>query len=166
MLVRREYVESMGGMRFLGQWLAEDAVLGEQVRTLGGRIELSPHIVELEAASMRWGDWWRRQRRLAVTYKIVARGGYFGSILVMPGAWAWLLLAMGRVDWAMGVLAFRALSLCGGLVFFKEQAKGHLALVLPLVMMMEPIFWALAWLRGGSVVWGKSRKVDEDGRLN
>ncbi len=92
---RRSDVEAVGGWSAFGDFLAEDNRLGAALSKAGRMIRLSTLVATLESDPLTWRDYWRHQRRVAVTYRVCRPAGFAGMILtnklVALAAWALLV---------------------------------------------------------------------------
>ncbi len=92
----RNDLEAVGGWAAFGDFLAEDNRLGAALTEAGRTIRLSAQVAALDSDSLTWRDYWRHQRRVAVTYRVCNPAGFAGMI-VMNGfvaILAWTLLAV------------------------------------------------------------------------
>lgn len=79
--LRREVLERIGGFGRLRHELADDYRLGSAVRELGLAAVLSPYIVENRISEPSLSSLWRRELRWARTSRMMAPGGFAGSVL-------------------------------------------------------------------------------------
>ncbi len=79
---RRADMETVGGWAAFGDFLAEDNRLGAALARAGRTIRLSTQVVTLDSDLLSWRDYWRHQRRVAVTYRVCSPVGFVGLILV------------------------------------------------------------------------------------
>ena len=93
--LRRRDLENVGGWAAFGGELAEDNRLGAALAGAGVRIGLSRAVVTLDGDPLGWRDWWRHQRRVAVTYRAGNPLGFAGSIVTHGEFWSVLLVASG-----------------------------------------------------------------------
>jgi ceramide glucosyltransferase len=170
--LRRDDLAELGGWRVLGDFLAEDRELGAALAARGRTIRLAATVATLEADPLTWRDWWRHQRRVAVTYRVSAPWGFAGMICT-HGATAALVLALAPVEaawrpWAVGgAMGFFLLQ---GLVARQLSGTAQfpipaLALSALLAGVMETVAWVLSWLPGR--VWWSGRwwQVASRGKL-
>lgn len=92
---RRGDVEAVGGWAAFGDFLAEDNRIGAALSKVGYTIRLSVQVATLDSDLLTWRDYWRHQRRVAVTYRVCSPAGFAGMILTngLVGISAWLMLA-------------------------------------------------------------------------
>jgi ceramide glucosyltransferase len=91
----RSDLESVGGWAAFGDFLAEDNRLGAALTKAGRTIRLSAQVATLDSDPLTWRDYWRHQRRVAVTYRICNPAGFAGMIIMngLVAVIAWGLLA-------------------------------------------------------------------------
>jgi ceramide glucosyltransferase len=106
MALRRATLEATGGFNALADTLADDHELGQAVRRLGMRVELSPYLVDDIVAEPRLSALFRHELRWARTIRLVAPWGFAGSVVTNPVPLAILAAAFGALQMpALGVLA-------------------------------------------------------------
>jgi ceramide glucosyltransferase len=84
--IRRETLGRIGGFTRLRHELADDHRIGDEVRALGLRVELSPYIVEARVTEPSFAALWQHEVRWARTERAMAPVGFAGSILAQPVA--------------------------------------------------------------------------------
>lgn len=84
-------LEEIGGWMRLGNDLAEDNRLGALLAARRRSVRLSRSVVTLASDPLGWRDWWRHQRRVAVTYRAANPLGFAASLITHGEAWALLL---------------------------------------------------------------------------
>ena len=92
----RSDLETIGGWAAFGDFLAEDNRLGAALTKAGRTIGLSTQVATLDSDPLTWRDYWRHQRRVAVTYRVCNPAGFAGMILMngLVGILALTLLAV------------------------------------------------------------------------
>src|SRR5262249_49864973 len=90
--VRRAALEAAGGMRPLGDKLADDFELGRAVVDSGWEARLSSSLVTSASEGRSFGEFWRRKLRWARTYRTM-RPLSLLTILINGTLWGLLLLA-------------------------------------------------------------------------
>jgi ceramide glucosyltransferase len=166
--VRRAALEAAGGMRPLGDKLADDYELGRAVAGHGWAAKLSSSIVTSASEERDFAEFWQHKLRWARTYRIV-RPESLLTILVNGPLWATLLLAVTRAS-AFGLAAFAAVLVArlvmATLIVAKVLKLPELARdvwMVPLKDLIMAAIWA-ASLAGNTVEWGGRRfKVARDG---
>lgn len=184
MLMRRSALQGIGGFRAVADHLADDFQLGHRIAAAGGRIELTPVVVECLDAPTGWKAIWTHQVRWNRTIRVCRPGPYIASILANGSLWNALAAA---VVWVHPGLPPGArgpwLGLFMGLVIARSAIAHALASRLsalpgrdrrgdPFVFgmaiakdLLGAAVWAAAIL-GDTVQWrGIDYTVDREGRL-
>jgi ceramide glucosyltransferase len=79
--LRREVLERIGGFGRLHHELADDHRMGSAVRSLGLQAVLSPYIIENRVSEPSLASLWRHELRWARTSRMMAPGGFAGSVV-------------------------------------------------------------------------------------
>ena len=171
----RARLAGIGGFAALVDFLADDYQLGHRIAAGGGRIELSPVVVECWSAPMPWREVWAHQLRWARTIRACQPGPYFLSILNNATFWVLLFLIFGwlipgrgifRASFAGLVLGFRGLS--AGLLQWRlarEDRVMRWCWLAPVYDVLRVGFWALSFI-GSGIYWrGHRFRVQRGGRL-
>ena len=164
--LRRQDVEAVGGWAAFGDFLAEDNRLGSALAKAGRTIRLSTEVATLDSDPLTWRDYWRHQRRVAVTYRVcnpagfaamICTNGFVASVLPTVYAASWVVCAaMSQViRWWM----FRDLA---------KQLRFPIAWLFPVMLVasgVEIACWCAAWF-DRRVWWaGRRWRVSRAGRL-
>ncbi len=96
MATTRRRLESIGGFEPLADSLADDYQLGNSIARQGGRIVLSPVVVECRESPANWLEVWRHQIRWVRTIRVCQPLPYFFSILNNATLWPllWLIASL------------------------------------------------------------------------
>ena len=171
--LRRSDLASVGGWESFADDLAEDNRLGNALAKAGRTIRLSQQVATLDSDPMTWREYWRHQRRAAVTYRTCNPAGFAGMILT-HSVWAGILLvALAPIEpesppaW---LIVFAAAQLhrrmCFGLLA-ETVGFTHTRLFSTMLAsdVIESICWVLAWI--SPTVWwaGKRRRISRDGKI-
>ena len=171
--LRRSDLASVGGWAAFADDLAEDNRLGAALAKAGKSIRLSQQVATLESDPLTWREYWRHQRRIAVTYRVCNPAGFFGMIFT-HSVWANLLLVLfpsfephERLVLLLACLILQRTRW----FFFRELAKSagfSRARLFPAMLvsdLVETVCWVLAWV--SPTVWwaGKWRRISRDGNL-
>ncbi len=160
-VVRRDALAAVGGWRALGDTLAEDHRLGAALAKAGGTIRLSRQIATLDSDAMSWRDYWRHQRRVAVTYRAANPAGFAGMVLTQGIAWC---IAMWFV-WPPSAFVYLALFVAVWVRVGRERGMAKVLqfrflsrwfwIGLPVASAVEAVCWVLSWF--SSRVWWSGR---------
>lgn len=169
MAIRRNVLTAIGGFVRLGNFLADDYMLGKLVSEQGFRVVLAPVLVQNVVYERSLGDLLRHELRWARTVRTVRPAGYALSIFTQTvplSAFGWLVCRTGSAGMVMlgGSLILRmvlhlvARSRLG-------VSGGPALLLVPLREMMNLSVWVGCFL-GNSVEWrGSSFSVAGDGQM-
>ena len=166
--VRRAALEAAGGMRPLGDKLADDFELGRAVVESGWEARLSSSLVTSASEERSFGEFWRRKLRWARTYRTM-RPLSLLTILINGPLWGLLLVAAAHGRPA-------ALAACGAVIaariamsaFILGRTLGMPQFVrdvwlVPIKDLVMAAIW-VASLFGNEVAWGGRRfTVSRDG---
>ena len=97
-LTSRRALDSIGGIGALRDYLAEDFVLGREVRRAGYRVVLSADVLDTLEIGKPLSAVWARHRRWSMMRRRLAGRLYLGESLV--GALPWFLMAVESPGWA------------------------------------------------------------------
>lgn len=104
MVTTRRRLESIGAFATLVDFLADDYQLGNLIARRGGRIVISPIVVECRESPKNWRETWRHQLRWARTVRVCRPVPYFFSILGNATLWpvlcAWFGSVGPLVEWS------------------------------------------------------------------
>lgn len=167
----RERLASIGGLKAIADYLADDYMLGYLVAKDGYRVELAPCVVETMLPPLSFSNMIRHQVRWHRAIKASRMGGYVGSILTHGTALAllnallWsgtpaciflLLFTMGCqlfMGWYVGVR-------CMGDGILKRNL-----FLLPMRDILSLAVWCIS-LCGNTVEWrGNTYNVSRDGKM-
>jgi ceramide glucosyltransferase len=94
-VVRKDALEKVGGYEFLGQYVSNDFVLGNELAKAGYQVVLSPYIISHVAPPMSFMQMWRRHLRWAIGTRYSRPKGHFGTGLVFAIPYGLLSLIAG-----------------------------------------------------------------------
>ena len=169
MFTTRRHLDGIGGFGSIVDYLADDYELGHRIAAKGGRIELSPIVVECRERRMTFGEVWAHQLRWARTIRVCQPLAYFFSILSNPTLWPllWLTLAPSNSSLAGAVGCLAARMLCATWLEHRLTLRWHWdsGWVALLKDVLQLPVWALAFT-GSDVLWRGTRlRVTDGGRL-
>ncbi len=104
MATTRQQLEAIGGFNALVDFLADDYQLGNRIAKRGGRVVLSPVVVECWDSPKNWSEVWRHQLRWARTIRACQPLPYFFSILGNVTLWPllWVIAAIATASETSG----------------------------------------------------------------
>jgi ceramide glucosyltransferase len=174
MAVRKECVTAMGGMAVLGDYCADDYVLGNRVFLQGRTVALSHHVIDHLVINASFVDSMRHQIRWMQSTRFSRPKGHFGTSLTfsMPFGLlafaaavglghAWLASAL--LTWAIAtrwVIAWAA-----GRRVVQDRSLVNLFVLYPIRDLMGFGFWVASYL-SSTIVWrGKLYELLAGGRM-
>jgi ceramide glucosyltransferase len=168
--LRRDAVEAAGGwMRFADE-LAEDRGLGGVLRAAGERIRLSRNVLALESDPLTWREYWRHQRRVAVTYRVANPAGFAGMLLVQGVPASLLLWAALDTKWR-AVGWFACGMVLGARCWTAREISRRIGVVAPgpliifIASLVETACWFAAWVVPRIFWAGREWRIDSRGKL-
>jgi ceramide glucosyltransferase len=168
--VRREALDSIGGLEPLKDHLADDYELGARIAAAGYRVALSAEVVETAIPAYRWSGFVDHQVRWARTVRDARPAGYAGLLFTHGFGWALLNVVASGLSpvsfWLLGLSFFLRLTLAmtvGAEVLGDRQVLPGLWL-LPLRDLAAMGIW-IAGFAGNTIVWRGERFVLEGGKL-
>ena len=195
MATTRQQLQAIGGFNALVDFLADDYQLGNRIAKRGGRVVLSPVVVECWDSPKNWSEVWRHQLRWARTIRACQPLPYFFSILGNATLWPllWVIAAIATASETSGattvsgatvsvVVNVHPLSqallfalviwLARVLTAMRQESRltcshSHWAFfwLVPIKDLLNVALWALAVL-GKTVEWrGQRYRVQRGGRL-
>jgi ceramide glucosyltransferase len=166
--LRREVLDGIGGFGRLRDELADDHRLGSAVRELSLATVLSPYIVENQIAEASLASLWRHELRWARTNRLIAPGGFAGSVVTHTIVIALLAaFAAGMGPTASAFLAISCLLRWGSAIAIARWLRLSLRRfwLLPLRDLLSFAVFVASFC-GRSVSWcGQLFRVDEAGRI-
>jgi cellulose synthase/poly-beta-1,6-N-acetylglucosamine synthase-like glycosyltransferase len=195
MATTRGRLEYIGGFEALADYLADDYQLGNLIARRGGRIVLSPVVVECRESPKNWRAVWEHQLRWARTIRGCRPLRYFFSILSNATLWPllWLIASFPsssetsyattvsgvnavvavKMDLLPKALLFALANWLARILAAMYQAskltrsRSHWAFfwLVPIKDLLAAVVWALSFL-GNSVEWrGRRYRVRRGGKL-
>ena len=169
--LRRADVEAVGGWAAFGDFLAEDNRLGAALTQAGRTIRLSAQVATLDSDPLTWRDYWRHQRRVAVTYRVCQPAGFAGMIFTNGLVASAALLALGGQVASDGCWLLAAMIQLARWLWCRELGKAlrfPIPWLFPVMLAasaVELACWCAAWC-DRRVWWaGRRWRVSRDGRL-
>jgi ceramide glucosyltransferase len=174
MVVRKECVEEVGGFGVLGDYCADDFVLGNLVAEKGHTIVLSNHVIDHIVINERFVSSVKHQVRWMKSTRFSRPLGHLGTALtfslpfgILSGAAALALhrpaLALALFGWS--VLSRMALALLVGAVVVRDRHLWRLILLYPLRDLLGFCYWVASYFND-KIVWrGEIYRLIKGGRM-
>jgi ceramide glucosyltransferase len=161
MAVRRECVDAMGGMGKLGDYCADDYVLGNEVFKQGRTVALSHHVIDHMILNDSLVDSLEHQVRWMKSTRFSRPKGHFGTALTFSMPFGVLALgaalgmghpALGASLFGWGVLTRWAIAWAAGRKVVHDRSLFELFVLYPFRDLMGFGFWAASYL-SSTIVW-------------
>ena len=173
MILRRGTFEQAGGTEQLGQFWAEDFVLGNRLHAQGRTVRISPHVIELTVPDeglaksfrdqLRWMQSTRRSRpwgHLGTGLTFAMPFGLLGFVAyAWAGEWKLATALLGVAVLNRFVQAYVVLRALGERVVLQQ------ALLFPLRDLLGSVVWACSYLPADTRYHGTHFHILPDGRL-
>lgn len=165
---RREVIEAMGGFDRLGEYLAEDFIIGNLAPRLGYRVLLSSCVIEHRIGSQPFKRNLQHRLRWARSTRRSRPAGYWGEIFTNPAPLGLLLWIAQPKLWPVVAVSvvFRALAAWSTAewVLHDPLTRRRWWLV-PVQDLMSLLVW-IAGFFGSTIHWrGRRYKLLSDGRF-
>jgi len=174
MAVRAECVENMGGMGLLGDYCADDYVLGNQVFLQGRTVALSHHAIDHMVIHASLGDSLKHQVRWMKSTRFSRPKGHLGTALTFSMPYGLLALigamgmgrpGLGAALFGWGVLTRWAIAWAAGWMVVRDPSWFGLFVLYPIRDLMGFGFWAASYL-SSEIVWrDKVYELGPGGRM-
>jgi ceramide glucosyltransferase len=174
MVVRRECVKEIGGFGVMGDFCADDFVLGKLVFEKGHTIVLSEHIIDHVVINERFVSSVKHQVRWMKSTRFSRPMGHLGTALtfsvpfgILAGAAAIALhkpwLGVSLLLWS--IVSRSAMAILVGAAVVRERNLLRLALLYPLRDLLGFLYWCASYL-SDKIVWrGAVYQLVKDGRM-
>ncbi|WP_144138202.1 bacteriohopanetetrol glucosamine biosynthesis glycosyltransferase HpnI [Paraburkholderia sp. BCC1884] len=167
--MRRDTLETIGGLAPFVRHLAEDHAIGEAVRSIGEKVVVPPFTVAHACVETSAAQLIAHELRWSRTIRSVHPLGHLGTALVHPFAFALLTLALsGGAVWACSLVLMAVLTRFA-LKLLSDRALCQARRDLWLLPLWDIVAFAIfvASFCSSRVIWrGFSFKVDGDGLLS
>ena len=174
MVVRKECVEEVGGFGILGDYCADDFVLGHLVAEKGHTVVLSNHVIDHIVINERFVSSVKHQVRWMKSTRFSRPAGHLGTALtfslpfgLLAGAAAlalhWPVLALVLFGWSL--LSRMALAWVVGAVVVHDRHLWRLVLLYPLRDFLGFCYWVASYFND-KIVWrGEIYRLVKGGRM-
>lgn len=172
MAMRRECVEEIGGFASLGEYCADDFLLGNRIADRGYEVVLSDHVIDHVILNAGFAASMKHQARWMKSTRFSRPKGHAGTALTFSMPFGLLaggmLAAMGH-EWLAGaalgwaILNRMLLALLVGASVVQERHLWRTVLLYPLRDLMGFGFWAASYT-SNRVLWrGEVFELSKDG---
>ena len=173
-VVRKDSLAKIGGYKVLGEYFANDFVIGNFIEKAGYKVVLSEHIIDHVVPPMTFKRMWERQVRWAKSTRYSRPKGHFGTGLIFSvpygilagiGA-AWLGYPMVGISLLVVSIVnrlFECLLIGWGVV--RDPRALRSPWLYPVRDLLGFIVWCASYLSKGSVWRDSTYKLLEGGRI-
>lgn len=174
MVVRKECVDEIGGFGILGDYCADDFVLGNLVAEKGHTVILSNHVIDHIVINERFVSSVKHQVRWMKSTRFSRPLGHLGTALtfsvpfgILAGAAAltlhWPVIALSLFAWS--VLSRAALAWVVGAMVVRDRHLWQLVLLYPLRDLLGFCYWVASYFND-KIVWrGEIYRLVKGGRM-
>jgi ceramide glucosyltransferase len=174
MVVRRAAVENMGGIGVLGDYCADDYLLGNLVAEQGLKVVIPKHVIVHIVLNRSFTDSIRHQVRWMKSTRFSRPKGHFGTGLTFAMPFGLLGVAAGVLAghpvWGLCLLGWAVLnrvvmSLASGWAVVRDPNAVKYCWLYPVRDLMGFFFWAASYW-GTEIVWRRERyKLGYGGKM-
>jgi ceramide glucosyltransferase len=174
MAVRRACVQEMGGFRVLGQYCADDFLLGNLIAAKGHRVVFSHHAIDHIVLNTGFLDSMRHQVRWSKSTRFSRPKGHFGTSLTfsMPFALLAFVAALSlHLPWvataslAWAFITRMLLAAAVGAAVVQERSLARTILLFPLRDLMGFGFWVASY-GSNKILWrGEQYTLEKGGYM-
>jgi ceramide glucosyltransferase len=174
MAVRTTCVQEMGGFRELGQYCADDFLLGNLVAAKGHRVIFSHHAIDHIVLNTGFVDSMRHQVRWSKSTRFSRPKGHFGTSLTFSMPFALLAFVAAlclHLPWlaaaslAWGIVSRMLLAAAVGKAVVQEHALLRTMLLFPLRDLMGFGFWFASY-GSNQILWrGEEYTLEKGGYM-
>lgn len=162
MLLRRD-LGRIGGLRFLGRYLAEDQVCGEEIAAKGLRVAVAGRVVENRLGRLSLADAAARHLRWARIRRAMNPLAFAAELLVCPLAIALAGAAVLQTPASAALLVVVAAAKVALDACAVRGLGGHVDALLPVASVLRDVGAALLWplaFTGSTVGWrGRTYRI-------
>lgn len=171
MATTREQLDAIGGFPALGDYLADDFMLGNLIDGQGYEVRLSKHVVETAMQPVGFRGMVRHQMRWARSTRISRPMGYLGLILTHGSALALLNVVLDSASrfslmlLAITIILRMLMAWMIGVHWIRDLVLKRYFWLVPVRDLLSFSIWCLSWI-GNKVEWrGRTFEVKRDGKM-
>ncbi len=173
MILERKAFADAGGYEELGQFYAEDFVLGSRLAERGRVVRISNHVIRLMVPPQGWRESFRNQLRWMKSTRRSRPAGHLGTGLTfaMPYAMLGALWAVARGEWMLAVLWLllgavnRWVMAAGVLWALADDHPLAPLLLFPLRDLLGGVLWVSSYMGNTMHYHGGAYVLDAGGRF-
>lgn len=172
--VRRDALDKIGGYAVLGDYFANDFMIGNLIDNAGYAVMLSAHVIDHVVAPMSFRQMWRRQLRWAASTRTSRPKGHFGTGLIFALPYGILggiaAAALGRPIVAGVLLAVALLNrmleaYIVGWGVVRDPVARRAPWLYPIRDLLGFAVWCASYVTSGSKWRSSQYRLMRDGRI-
>jgi len=173
-VVRKDSLAKIGGYKVLGEYFANDFIIGHFIDRAGYKVVLSDHVIDHVVPPMTFKRMWERQVRWAKSTRYSRPKGHFGTGLIFAvpygifgflGAASLGRPAMGAALFGTAILNRIIECLVVGWGVVRDPRAVRTPWLYPLRDLLGFVVWCASYLSKGSVWRDSQYKLLEGGRI-
>jgi ceramide glucosyltransferase len=167
---RRSFIDEIGGLETLADYLVEDYEMGRRIWSSGKKIALVPHFVDVVVDYKSFSRWWSHQLYWDQNTRAAQPAGFFASVLTRAVPFAVFFAAIRMADARglevlAGALAVRLITAAAMMWGIRDYEGLRSLPLLPLREIAAFVSWFLSFTKR-TVRWRDSEFIlTRDGRL-
>jgi ceramide glucosyltransferase len=177
MAIRRSCLQEIGGFLPMGDYCADDFLLGNWVAERGHIVELSRHVIDHIVLHASFWPSMQHQARWMKSTRFSRPKGHLGTVLTFSVPFGlltaaalcglqpahWLLLAVGALTWSVGTRMLLAFAVSHWVV--REKSPWQSILLYPVRDLLGVLFWAASYC-SRNVLWrNEIYRLETGGRM-
>jgi len=161
--IKKEILETIGGMRFISHYLADDFKIGESTAKAGFKVILSDYVVEHSLDTSSFIGMFLHQLRWARGNRFSRPWGSLGTIFTygtVSSLASYILTPNSIVSFALLVICWSlryALGWLVGISILRDKIAKKFLYLAPIRDILSFFIWIISWL--GSEVYWNNRKL-------
>ncbi len=173
MILRREAFAEAGGFEELGQWFAEDFVLGDRLAAKGLGVRMSNHVIRLMVLPQGFGGAFRDQLRWMKSTRRSRPAGHLGTGLTFAVPYGLIGLLWGLLSGHAGLGLLWLLATCvdrwamAGVVLWalRDERAAVPVLIYPMRDLLGGVLWVSSYTGGNLRYRAGAYELGADGRF-
>ncbi len=173
MILRREAFAQAGGYEELGQWFAEDFVLGNRLAAKGLGVRMSNHVIRLMVLPQGFDASFRDQLRWMKSTRRSRPAGHLGTGLTFAVPFGLIGLLWGVLRghpaaglfWLLGTCVDRWVMAAVVLWALRDERAAVPVMIYPIRDLLGGVLWVSSYTGGNLKYRGGAYELGKDGRF-
>jgi ceramide glucosyltransferase len=161
MLIRKSYLEELGGLKSVRNYLAEDYIIGERMRKINKKVVISRHLITSINSGRTFRQFFNRRYRWHILRFHLSKPAYFIEPFVNPLFWSFVFMIVSLFS-TLSVATFLVVGLYKIILealqgeALHDEIKITPYLFVPLKDLLIAVVWFIPFFKY-SVRWRKHR---------